>query len=94
MPATSYYIYYRVAPGYERYARERVDHLQATVAAAVGVRGRLMTKRGEPNLWMEVYESVSDAARFEGALHAALEQADLAQVLAAGSQRRVECFEG
>ena len=94
MPATSYYIYYRVAPGCERFARERVGHLQAAVATAVGVHGRLMTKRGEPNLWMEVYESVGDAATFEDALLAALEHADLAQFLAPGSQRQVECFEG
>jgi hypothetical protein len=90
----SYFIYYRVAPGGEPLARERVDRLQAKLAAAIGVRGRVMTKRGEPNLWMEVYEAVSDAARFEHALHDAVRELEIVELLAPGSLRHVECFEG
>ena len=91
---TSYFIYYRVARGREPLAREQVARLQAKLAAAIGVRGRLMTKRGEPNLWMEVYEAVSDATGFEHALDVAVQELQLVQLLATGSLRHVECFEG
>ena len=70
------------------------DRLQAKLAATVGVRGRLMTKRGDPNLWMEVYEAISDAAGFEHALDNAVRELQLVQLLAPGSLRHVECFEG
>jgi uncharacterized protein DUF4936 len=90
----SYFVYYRVAPGGEPLARERVSRLQAKLAAAIGVRGRLMTKRGEPDLWMEVYEAVSDPARFEHALEGAVDEFQLFQILVPGSLRHVECFEG
>ncbi len=72
----------------------RWRRLQAKLAAAIGVRGRLMTKRGEPNLWMEVYEAVSDPARFEHALHDAVQELEIVELLAPGSLRHVECFEG
>ena len=91
---TSYFVYYRVAPGRESLARERVGRLQAKLAAAIGAHGRLMTKRGEPNLWMEVYEAVSDSARFELALDNAVQELELVQLLAPGSLRHIECFEG
>jgi uncharacterized protein DUF4936 len=91
---TSYFIYYRVAPGREPLARKQVDRMQEALAARAGVRGRLMTKRGEPNLWMEVYEGVSDAARFEHALHDVVQDLGILELLAPGSLRHVECFEG
>ena len=53
-----------------------------------------MTKREEPNLWMEVYEAVSDSAAFEHALDNAVQELQLVQLLAPGSLRHVECFEG
>ena len=91
---TSYFIYYRVAPGRESLAREQVGRMQAKLVAAIGVRGRVMTKRGEPNLWMEVYEAVTDSARFEHALGNAAQELQLVQLLAPGSLRHIECFEG
>ena len=95
MPArpVSYFIYYRVAPGRESDARERVEQLQASLQRTTGVRGRLMIKRGEPNLWMEVYEGVRDSSDFERALEFALSEPGFDSLLADGSQRRVECFE-
>lgn len=91
---TSYFIYYRVAPGREALAREQVDRLQAKLALTIGARSRLMTKRGEPNLWMEVYEAVSDSPTFEHALDNAVLELQFVQLLAPGSLRHVECFEG
>jgi hypothetical protein len=89
----SYFIYYRVAAGRESRARKQVERLQAGLDRCTGVRGRLMTKRGEPNLWMEVYEAVGDPASFERALELALSENEFDSLLAAGSRRRVECFE-
>ena len=91
--AVSYFIYYRVAPGRESAAREHVEQLQTRLQRSTGVRGRLMTKRGEPTLWMEVYEAVRDASSFERALELALSEIEFGSVLAEGSQRRLECFE-
>jgi len=90
----SYFIYYRVAPGREPPAREQVARLQAKLAAVIGARGRLMTKRGEPDVWMEVYEAVTDPARFERVLHDAVQELGIVEMLAPGSVRHVECFEG
>lgn len=59
-----------------------------------GVRGRLLAKRGEPCLWMEVYERITDGAGFEAALQAEASALGLETVLAKGTRRNVEAFEG
>lgn len=69
------YVWYRVErddPETEQIARS----LLARLACRSGVRARLMRKAGEPRLWMEVYEGVSDPARFAAALENALETFD------------------
>lgn len=90
----SYFIYYRVAPGREPFARQQTDRLQAALAVSMGARCRLLTKRAEPDLWMEVYEAVHDPAAFERALENAVRELQLEELLAPGSRRHVECFEG
>ena len=52
-----------------------------------------MTKRGEPMLWMEIYEDISDAGSFERALQAAVHELRIDELLAAGTERHLECFE-
>ncbi len=89
----SYYVYYRVAPERAALARERVTALLGFVARATGVTGRLLSKRGEPHLWMEVYEPVAEAASFDPALARGVRELGLAEVLAPGAQRKQECFE-
>jgi hypothetical protein len=89
----SYYVYYRVAPQRATLARERVGALLAFVARATGVTGRLLSKRGEPHLWMEVYEPVPEAASFAPALARGVRELGIEEVLAPGAQRRQECFE-
>ncbi|HTS52649.1 MAG TPA: DUF4936 family protein [Burkholderiales bacterium] len=89
----SYFIYYRVARGQEAPARAQARRLQAKLSESAGVHSRLMTKRGEPNLWMEVYEAVLDPTGFERALETAVQELDLHQWLAPGSRRHMECFE-
>lgn len=89
----SYYIYYRVAPGREQLAQQKVRNLQSQIARGADVQGRLLTKRGAADVWMEVYEDVADANRFESALQAAAAEAHLEACLVAGSRRNLECFE-
>jgi Domain of unknown function (DUF4936) len=90
----SYFIYYRVAPGLESRAKEQTRRLQSLLAESLGVRCRLMTKRGESNLWMEVYEAVINPPAFERAIDAAVRDLQFDQLLAPGSRRNLECFEG
>jgi hypothetical protein len=89
----SYYIYYRVDPAQAKTAEPRIKQLLATVEKATGITGRLMTKRGEPDLWMEVYEGVADEATFEWELAAAVNECQATGILQAGSGRHIECFE-
>jgi len=60
--------------------------------ADTGVRGRLLTKCDESTLWMEVYDSVPDAGRFERALASALAAAEIERFIVPGSARKTECF--
>ena len=65
MPAPShYYVWYRVTgdPVAARAAGAAVLH---GVTVATGVAGRWRVGRGAPATWMEVYESVADAATFD-----------------------------
>ena len=88
----SYYIYYRVDPAQAEMAKLRIKQLLAAVAKSSGIAGRLMTKRGEPNLWMEVYEGVADEARFEWELANAVNQLNAIEFLQPGNGRHIECF--
>jgi len=87
-----YYIYYRVAPEHAASLEPRVRAMQAALAAETGIAGRLMEKRGEPLLWMEVYEGVADGGRFEQVLSRLVTEHRLADGLLPGSQRQTECF--
>ena len=89
----SYYIYYRVDPAQAEAAELRIKQLLAAVEKATGTAGRRMTKRGEPNLWMEVYEGVADEAQLELELAAAANQCQVAAFLQPGTGRHIECFE-
>ena len=89
----SYYIYYRVDPAQMEAAESRIKHLLVAVEKATGSAGRRVTKRGEPNLWMEVYEGVADEAEFERELAAAVNRLKATEFLVSGSGRHIECFE-
>jgi Domain of unknown function (DUF4936) len=64
--------------------RTAVERLFALLERECGVRGRWMHRRDDPTTYMEVYEDVKDAARFEALLER--EGAKL------GLQRRLERF--
>ena len=89
----SFFVYYRVVPERAPFARSQIQRLQDRLAAATGIRGRLMTKCDEPNLWMEVYEQVPVPGDFERELGAGVDALRLDELLVTGSQRHLECFE-
>ena len=89
----SYYIYYRVDPAQAAAAEPRVKQLLDAVKQSTGIAGRLMKKRGEPDLWMEVYENVADETNFEWELAEAVSKLKATEFLPAGSGRQTECFE-
>lgn len=90
--AYSFYIYYRVDPGKAGACEPRVRELLKLVHKVTGVKGRLLVKRGEANLWMEVYENVPDESRFEWELAEAAGQLKIQDFLQPGGGRHVECF--
>ena len=61
----NFYIYYRVDPPKAGDCELAIQQLLTDVRESTGIQGRLLRKHGEPNLWMEVYEGVSDEAKFE-----------------------------
>jgi hypothetical protein len=87
----SYFIYYRSAAAAED-VRKSVGAMQRALAQETGVAGRLMRRADDPTTWMEVYEAVSDAARFERSLNDAVAKFGLAGLLAADARRHVERF--
>lgn len=91
--AYSYYIYYRVAPEHAEACELRVLELFSAVKQSTAVAGRLLKKRSEPLLWMEVYDNVRDDAKFELELEQAATQLKIVECLQEGSTRRAECFE-
>ena len=92
MKRLSYYIYFRVAEQQAEILETRISAMQTELRQTTGISGRLMKKHGEPLLWMEVYENVSDVGKFEQALAAAVEKFKLVECLQAGSARKTECF--
>ena len=89
----SYYIYYRVDPPQTTTAKRRIAQLLDSIKATTGVVGRLLKKRGEPNLWMEVYENITEIAAFERELADAVDKLKATELLQSGTGRHVECFE-
>lgn len=88
----NFYIYYRVEPANAAVLKARIHEMQAALHNQTGVAGRLLEKRDEPLLWMEVYENVADAESFEDALMHVVEEYHIRQLLEPGSQRHTECF--
>jgi len=88
----SYYVYYRVPAENVDRARAAVESIQRELSGVSGVTGRLLRRRDDASTWMEVYEKVPDAARFEAQLSALVERHALAALLVPGSSRKLEVF--
>ncbi|HEX4524665.1 MAG TPA: DUF4936 family protein [Casimicrobiaceae bacterium] len=86
------YVYYRVDPARAAAARATIAAVLASIEERAGVTGRLLQRQDEPMLWMEVYESVQDPARFEVMLADLLDTHGFSQFLAPGSTRKIERF--
>jgi hypothetical protein len=91
--ACSYYVYYRVDPAKTAASEPRIRELLEAVRKATGICGQLMKKRGELNLWMEVYENVPDAPQFEWELAEAVGRLKIQEILLPGTPRHIEIFE-
>jgi hypothetical protein len=88
----AYYVYYRVIEGEDVGMATAVRAAQAEITATIGIAARLLARRDEPDLWMEVYEGVTDADGFERALAACVERHELAKLARPGTVRTTECF--
>ena len=87
-----YYVYYRVDPAHLLEADAAVQQIQLTIASHFGVTGRLLKKRDEPLLWMEIYENVTASEAFEIALKQAEQQSGILTFVRGDGQRHLECF--
>lgn len=82
--AVTYYVYYKIAPDRVEEARQTVERIFGRIERDCGVRGRWLRRRDDPATYMEVYEGIADAARFEALLER--------EGVALGVERRIERF--
>jgi hypothetical protein len=87
-----FYIYYRVPAQNAERARAAVNALQRDLSDITGIGGRLLRRRDDETTWMEIYENVADAARFEADIAKLVERHGLAALLVPGSSRKQEVF--
>lgn len=87
----NYYVYYR-SDAAAAAVHAAVTAMQAALAQATGVEGRLLRRVEDDGTWMEIYEGVADPERFERALEAAAADGRLEDLLAPGGTRHVERF--
>jgi hypothetical protein len=92
MSVTNYYVYYRVDPAKLVELRRAVMALFEVMAREFAVQGRWMRRRDDPTTYMEAYEGVSDAAKFESRLPEEAERLGFARWLERGSARHTESF--
>jgi phosphoribosyl-dephospho-CoA transferase len=90
--AWSYYIYYRVDATRADACAVAVQKLLSDMQKRTGIQGRVLKKRNEPLLWMEIYEPVADEAKFEWELAEAVAASGITALLQEGSARHTECF--
>ena len=88
----NYYVYYRIPAGNAERARTAVVSLQRELAGATGIGGRLLRRRDDETTWMEIYEGVEDAPRFEAKLAELVERHGVKALLAPNSPRKQEVF--
>ena len=85
----SYFVWYRVCQD-DSDTETMVRSMMARLACRSGVAGRLLKKRDEPGLWMEIYDDVADPARFEACLRQAVDEFDIEMFI--DGKRTTECF--
>jgi hypothetical protein len=90
--AASYFVYYKIRAARLEELRRLVEKLFAAVERETGVRGRWMHRRDDPGTYMEVYENVREAARFETLLEQQVSRLGISRCLAVDAARRTEIF--
>ncbi len=85
----NYYVWYRVLRD-DRDTETAVRAMMARLGCRTRTPGRLLKKRDEPDLWMEVYQDVSATEEFERRLSQAVDEFDVEMFL--DGSRRTECF--
>jgi len=88
-----YYIYYRIQPKFASAIESAIQRMQLEIKAQLGIAGRLLKKRDDPALWMEVYENVAENAAFEEVLRLVETETNIVSLLDPGSKRHIECFQ-
>jgi hypothetical protein len=86
----SYFVWYRVSRD-DRDTEIALRSMMARLACRSGVCGRLLKKRDEPGLWMEIYADVAEPLRFEHLLRQAVDEFDVEMFI--DGARRTECFD-
>ncbi len=85
------YVYYRLDPRGADEAETPIRALMASLACRYAVTMRLQKKYGEPLLWMESYEGVTDPDTFERELARGVDEYDVSVFI--HGERHVECFQ-
>ncbi len=85
----SYFIWYRVNRD-DRETETVIRGMMSRLACRSGVTGKLLKKRHQAGLWMEVYAEVGDAEQFEQLLRQTVDEFDVEMFIE--GQRCTECF--
>jgi len=85
------YVYYRLDPRHAGEAETPIRALMARLVCRCGVTARLLKKYGEPLLWMESYEGMTDPDAFIRELARAVDEYDVGVFI--DGERHLECFQ-
>lgn len=88
---TNYFVWYRVQHD-DLDTETAIRSMMSRLACRSGVGGRLLKKREEAGLWMEIYLDVADAVSFERLLQQAVDEYDVEMFI--DGKRCTECFMG
>ena len=88
-----YYIYYRVQPQLSAAIESASQRIQLEIKTQLGIDARLLKKRDDPNLWLEIYENVPENSAFEDVLRMAEIASGIVDLLDSNDIRHVECFQ-
>ena len=88
--ATHFYVWYTVS-GDLKAAVTALGAMFDALEAKTGVTGRLLARRDDPATWMEIYEDITEPARFERTLDALVVEHGLLAFVE-GGRRHTERF--
>jgi hypothetical protein len=85
----SYFVWYRVNQA-DNDTETAIRSMMSRLSCRSGVAGRLLKKRDESRLWMEIYDDIADTTRFEHLLRQAVDEYDIEMFI--DGNRCTECF--